>query len=433
MATDGRSRIQALLSASVDITMQSAPPTIALTPAVASFCETIAPTVMMPSDAADSVGETSLPHKDTLRVLHLVNGEHFAGAERVQSHLGRCLPALGIRADFACLKPGRFADAVDAANGEWGTAYRFPMKNRFDVSILNRVCRAVKEHDYQLLHAHTPRTAMVAALASIRTGVPWVYHVHSPTARDSAKQLNNRLNAMVERLSLLNCSHLITVSDSLRRELLASGVSEDHVTVVRNGVPGVRYPRKSTPEVGGRWVFGMVALMRPRKGLEVALDAISILQRQGYDIVLRCIGPYENEDYRRRIEMQIDALHIRDRVEVTGFKSDVPKALSELDAMLLPSLYGEGLPMVVLEAMASALPVIATRVEGTPEAIRDCIDGMLAEPGSAESLASNMRDLMEGVVDWNEFAESSFIRHQVYFSDVAMSKGIAAVYRSVIK
>jgi len=369
----------------------------------------------------------------TQRVFHLVNGEHFAGAERVQSHLGRCLPRYGVQIDFACLKPGRFADAVDAAGGEWGKVTRFAMRNRFDLSVVSSITRAVRQGHYDLLHAHTPRTAMIAALVAQRTKLPWVYHVHNPTARDSSKRFTNWHNANIEKWSLRSCSHLITVSNSLRRELIANGASEDRVTVVRNGVPGIRFDRASYPSVGGQWTFGMVALMRPRKGLEVALDAIAMLRQRGLDAKLRCIGPYETDEYRRKIESKIDALSIRPFVEQMGFKSDVPQTLAQLDAMLLPSLFGEGLPMVVLEAMASALPVIATKVEGTPEAIRDGLDGLLAEPGSAESLASKMQSLMEGSVNWDDLAESAHRRHADLFSDYAMSEGVASVYRNVLK
>ena len=368
----------------------------------------------------------------SLRVLHLVNGEHFAGAERVQSHLGRCLPKFGVRADFACLKPGRFADAVDAAEGTWGHATRFTMRNRFDLSIIAAISNTVRNGDYGLLHAHTPRTAMIAALVSRRNHVPWVYHVHSPAARDSSHRFRNRFNACIERMALRNCAHLITVSDSLRNELIASGVSEDRVSVVRNGVPAVRYQRSGYPQVGGRWVFGMVALMRSRKGLEIALEAIAILRKAGHDAVLRCIGPFETDDYRRKIESKIDSLGIQAHVEHMGFKSDVPHSLAQLDAMLLPSLYGEGLPMVVLESMASALPVIATNVEGIPEAIRDRLDGLLADPGCPVSLAAKMRALMVGEIDWHAMAESAFQRHAEKFSDLAMSQGVAHIYSKVV-
>ncbi len=368
----------------------------------------------------------------TTRVLHLVNGEHFSGAERVQSHLGRCLPKYGVQADFACVKPGRFATLLEEHSGAWGVCHRTPMLGRFDISAALRIAKLVSREAYDLLHAHTPRTAMLAAIVSRIIDVPWVYHVHSPASRDSTRQLTNFANAWIESLSLRQCSHLITVSESLREDCLSQGVEESRVTVVHNGVPAIRPPRTSTPVPGKTWTIGMVALMRPRKGLEFVLEALSLLAIQGHDIRLRCIGPFETPEYEKSINQRISELVLEDRVEQVGFTSDVPAALAQLDAMVLPSMFGEGLPMVVLEAMAAGLPVIATRVEGTPEAIRDGIDGLLAEPCNSDSFADAIRTLITGCVDWNRMAESACERHASHFSDWAMAKATAKVYSKLL-
>lgn len=393
--------------------------------------------VASPADPAIFVsGSVQSPTADVVidtRVLHLVNGEHFSGAERVQSHLGRCLPQFGVAADFACVKPGRFTDMLDQHEGDWGRGFRTPMKGRFDVTAAGQIRDLVRQHDYDLLHAHTPRTAMIAALASRMTSVPWIYHVHSPAARDSARQFANRVNAMIERLSLKNCSHLITVSDSLRNDTVDSGYAADRVTVVHNGVPAIRPTRAWIPTPESRWTIGMVALMRPRKGLEVVLDALAELKSEGLDIVLRCIGPFETPEYRSRIIEKIAYLSLESRVESVGFTDDVPAALANLDAMVLPSLFGEGLPMVVLEAMAAGLPVVATRVEGTPEAITDGVEGLLAEPNDPKSLAAKIRELVTGQHDWTAMAQAASKRHAAQFSDLAMARGTADVYRRVLK
>ncbi|QDV43173.1 D-inositol 3-phosphate glycosyltransferase [Stieleria neptunia] len=367
----------------------------------------------------------------SVRVLHIVNGEHFAGAERVQSHLGRCLPEFAVDADFACVKPGKFAKTLVEHGGAWGRCFRADMKNRLDVRAAWRVRRLVRENGYDLMHAHTPRTAMIASLASRLTGLPWVYHVHSPTARDSSKRLTNHANAAVEKLSLRGCNHLITVSESLRLDCIRRGCHEEDVTVVHNGVPAVCPPRSSTPVVGGRWVLGMVALMRPRKGLEIALEAIAKLRDQ-HDVRLRIIGPFETDAYKESIEDLIAELQISGLVERVGFTRNVPGELAKLDAMVLPSLYGEGLPMVVLESMAAGLPVVATRVEGTPEALTDGAQGLLAEPGDAESLAEKIEELISGVHDWQQMSDAAIERHAKDFSDVAMASRTADVYRKVL-
>ncbi|MEM0924742.1 MAG: glycosyltransferase, partial [Planctomycetota bacterium] len=119
-------------------------------------------------------------------------------------------------------------------------------------------------------------------------------------------------------------------------------------------------------------------------------------------------------------------------VEFAGFTDDVPAELAKLDALILPSLFGEGLPMVVLEAMAFGRPVIATRVEGTPEAVTDGVEGLLAEPNDAESLASRIRDLVTARYDWEAMCRTARQRHALDFSDRAMAEKTAAVYRKIL-
>lgn len=409
-----------------DTTAAQAPSHIVASPAAA-------PIVVTPSSPV--VGDDGHAKQATLRVLHLVNGENFAGAERVQSHLGRCLPKFQVKADFACVKPGQFAEMVSQQDGDWGQCFDAAMSNRFDLRSAWSIRKLVRRGNYQLLHAHTPRTAMIAALASRLSGVPWIYHVHSPASRDSINPFSNRINAWVEKLSLTNCRHVITVSESLRLDCVTSGCPDNAITVVHNGVPeindGDQVRRTAVPKVGGSWVLGMVALMRPRKGLEVMLESLAILRKK-HDVKLRIIGAFESESYESFIDDQIARLRVASGVERTGFTENVPGELARLDALVLPSLFGEGLPMVVLEAMASGVPVMATRVEGTPEAVTDGVEGLLAEPRNPESLAESIEQLVTGKHDWTIMSNAARARHARDFSDLAMAGKTAEVYRRVV-
>ncbi|QDS89319.1 N,N'-diacetylbacillosaminyl-diphospho-undecaprenol alpha-1,3-N-acetylgalactosaminyltransferase [Rosistilla ulvae] len=364
-----------------------------------------------------------------LRVLHVVNGEHFSGAERVQTHLARCLPEFGVSVDFACLTPDRFPKHFDV---ETSQLFDMKMRNRWDIAAARRVAKLARDGNYQLLHAHTPRSAMIAAYASRQARRPWVYHVHSPAAADSTRPIQNRINAMTERFCLFSVSHQIAVSNSLREHTIGCGFDAANVSTVHNGVPTIRPPRTEFPQVGGVWTLGIVALHRPRKGLETLLDAQRIVRDAGYDVRLRCVGPFETPAYEASIRSRIDELQLGPDVEFTGFVDDIPAALAQLDAMVLPSLFGEGLPMVVLEAMAAAVPVIATRVEGTPEAIRHDHEGLLAAPNDPADLAAQITRLVSGEVSWHELAESASERHAAEFSDMAMARGVADVYNKVV-
>ncbi len=366
---------------------------------------------------------------DSLRVLHVINGQHFSGAERVQTHLARCLPALGVSVDFACLTPERFPVHFDVSSSQ---LFDIGMKSRFDFGSVRRVAKIAKDGDYQILHAHTPRSAMVASIASRLTGLPWVYHVHSPAIADSTQRFRNQINAWTEKACLRNVAHQITVSNSLHQHTLDQGFPASEVTTVRNGVPGICPPRDQFPQLGGVWTLGIVALQRPRKGLEVLLEALKLVRDQNFDVRLRCVGPFETPEYESEINDQVDQLQLNQHVEFTGFVDDIPTAMTHLDAMVLPSLFGEGLPMVVLEAMAAAVPVIATKVEGTPEAISHDVEGLLALPGNAEDLAHQITRLVSGEVDWQTMAQAALKRHTNEFSDHAMAGGVAKVYKKIL-
>ena len=88
--------------------------------------------------------------------------------------------------------------------------------------------------------------------------------------------------------------------------------------------------------------------------------------------------------------------------------------------------------MVVLEALSAAVPVVATRVEGTPEIIRDGIEGVLAEPGDAHSLAESMLRMTSSRATWQRMSERAVARHRCAFSDQLMAQRIARVYRRVL-
>jgi glycosyltransferase involved in cell wall biosynthesis len=366
----------------------------------------------------------------SLSVLHLINGEHFSGAERVQQLLGKRLPSCGVATDFACLKPGKFVEFCDLPPD---SVFSVHMRKRFDLGVVERICNLVRASQYDLLHAHTPRSALIAARVSQKLGTPWVYHVHSPTARDSSRVWINRINDLVERWSLRNCSKIITVSRSLRRELVKRGIARQRIVCIPNGVPAITPIDLSNKITSEQWTLGMIALFRPRKGLEVLLDAIRLLPKNAPKIHVRVIGGFEAEEYRTAMLKMVQDYRLQDQVTFTGFTNDIPKALAELDGMILPSLYGEGMPMVVLEALSAGVPVIATKVEGTPEVVRDGIEGYLAEPRDAQSLKDAILKFTSSRIKWAAMSEQAVDRHRDRYSDVKMAVSTAEVYRSVAK
>ena len=335
---------------------------------------------------------------ETIRVLHVINGEYYAGAERVQDLLAKRLPALGFSVGFACVKLDLFDELRESREAP---LYDVPMLSTVrPVGRLQGGPASCASDGYRIIHGHTVRTAMIGSLASAVDGradgvsrpQPHLARHHPPLAESDQRHGRAAEPARVSRV--------IAVSQALAEHVEQEGFDPARIRVVPNGVPGLpALPDRDEP--CGRWTLGVVALFRPRKGIEVLLDAMAMLRRQGVPLHLRAVGPFESPQYEAEIAARVRRLELTEHVTWTGFTRDVAEELRQMDLFVLPSLFGEGLPMVVLEAMAAGVPVVATHVAGIPEAIRHGRDGVLVTPGDAEDLARAIADVVGGHYDWS--------------------------------
>ncbi|EGV15979.1 glycosyltransferase [Thiocapsa marina] len=363
------------------------------------------------------------------RIIHVINGDLYSGAERVQDLLALRLPEQGFEVGFACVKPNKFPEARQAVDAP---IHLLPMSSRFDLASGLRLSRIVKKHGYALLHSHTPRAALVGRVAAAFAGIPMVHHVHSPTARCTEDLGRNRLNSLIERLSVGGVRFLIPVSASLARYLREEGFSRERIRVVPNGVPTLGpLSERATPR--DHWVIGTVALFRPRKGVEVLIEALALLRAGGRSVRLRAVGSFESADYESVIKGLARRLGVSDAIDWTGFTRDVESQLAQMDLFVLPSLYGEGMPMVILEAMAAGVPVVASDVEGVSEVLEHGRSGLVVPPNDPHTLAKTIAATMDGAFDWDAMRGAGWRRQSDLFSDQSMARGVAEVYREVLR
>lgn len=362
------------------------------------------------------------------RVLHLINGEFYAGAERVQDLLALRLASHGYEVQFACLKHGLFAEKRQAREAP---LYTMPMRSRVDLSGCYRLAGILKAQRVRLLHTHTTRSALFGGVVARLAGVPMVHHVHSPAERDTENRLRNARNGLVERLSLREARRLIVVSGSLAQHVRERGIAPDRIRAVPNGVPLAERARLAYA-AGATLRLGTVALFRPRKGIEVLLEAMAELRRAGIAATLHAVGPFETPEYERQVHGLVQRLGLERDVHWAGFCSDMAVEFSRMHVFVLPSLFGEGMPMVVLEAMAAGLPVVSTRVEGIPQVVRDGQDGLLVEPGDPRQLAQALAAIARGERSTDAMGDSGRQRQRTHFSDESMAAEVANVYREVL-
>ena len=333
-------------------------------------------------------------------ILQLVNGELYGGAERVQEMILRFMDRDLFEPYCVCLMNGVF---VKEAWRKGLPIELILMRSKFDLGVVFKVARFIQRHEIALIHTHTVRTNLVGRLAARIAKVPVVTHVHSLPLYETENVLKNRFNHMVDGLTRRWSTHYICVSSSLRSRLVYEGIPAERIGVVHNGIELDRFC-SDTDGTEARNKLGldpkakliaMIALFRPLKGTESLIEALSHVIPECPDAYCLLVGGFEREDYRRRVMELARGLKLKDRVIFLGFRENVSHILAATDIVVLPSLFGEGLPIAILEAMAMGRPVIATPVGGIPEIIRDGETGLLVEPRDSLALAEAITRLLQ--------------------------------------
>lgn len=283
------------------------------------------------------------------------------------------------------------------------TIYSVPHSLSFP---LLKIRRLLKELDVQIVHAlmdYSTNTA-AASVASKATGVPFVYNVQgmgTRTNRAVVDALAEFYDWTIERFISQNAKKLILLSRSLISRTRKLGVPDKNVVVIPSGVdcdqfnPERRDVKRKAVLLHedlrikhDDFVVGYVGRLVPAKGLQYLFEAVARIKRTYPNVVLLIVG--EGPE-KAALETQADTLGIR--ANFVGYQTDTPPYYSLMDAFVLPSLF-EGLPGVVLEAMAMEKPIVATKVGGTGDLVLNSENGFLVFPRSVEGIASALQKLI---------------------------------------
>jgi glycosyltransferase involved in cell wall biosynthesis len=203
----------------------------------------------------------------------------------------------------------------------------------------------------------------------------------------------------IDRLCLPHYDQVICVSEDLRSACLSCGVAESRCVLVSNAIDMEQFRRRRTAAEAkaafglpaGRLLVGAVGRLSGEKGFDVLIRAADRLVQKGRDVGLAIAG--EGSELGR-LKALIDGLGRSDRFRLLGYVADPAPLYEAMDAYALSSL-SEGLPNVLLEAMAFEVPVVATRVAGVPRLVEDDGNGLLVGPGSEEELAAALSRLLD--------------------------------------
>jgi glycosyltransferase involved in cell wall biosynthesis len=274
-----------------------------------------------------------------------------------------------------------------------------------DAIAVVRLAQMIRRQRPQILHTHTAKAGAVGRLAALLAGKarpPIIVHTfHGHVLRGYFGPLKTTAFRVLERWLAKSTTALVAVSPQVRDDLVQLGVAPaEKFHVVRLGIELERRAasagdRAETRRLLGvppdRFVVGWVGRMTGVKNTDDVLEALRLLRERGVDATLLMVG--DGPD-REHVETRANSLGIVRHCLFLGYQRDVAPWYGAIDAFVLPSV-NEGTPVVVMEALAAGRPVVATRVGGVPDVVREGEDGFLVEVGDRDGLAERLARLAQ--------------------------------------
>ena len=362
-----------------------------------------------------------------MKVLHVISSGGMYGAEAVILDLSRALHRMGHGSEIAV-----FANSA-LPNAELETRARtcnirthgIPCTGQLDRSVPAQLRHLVRTQGFDVVHAHGYKADVYAFWAMHATGIPTIATCHNWVDGN----LTLRLYGRVDRFVLKRFAAVAAVSDGVRQRLIGAGVPPERVRCIRNGVDltELSHIERTNDTASGHIRIGIVARLSPEKGVDLFLRAAAIVAQARPETRFFVAG--EGPE-RANLEQCIADLELQDRALLLGRQDDMPAFYRQLDLLVLSSRY-EGLPMALLEGMASGLPVVATAVGEVPEVIGQGKVGKVVAVEDVSAIASATLELIRDRDRLREMGARARARITAEYSADRMAAEYLNLYTSV--
>jgi glycosyltransferase involved in cell wall biosynthesis len=319
------------------------------------------------------------------------------GPDKTILNSPRFLEPLGYRNLCAYMHPPDDPgfDALRRKATNWGAQLlSVPDRGATDWRSFSQLLRICREKRVAIWHGHDYKSNFIGLMLRrfwpmrlVTTVHGWVKHTR-----------RTPLYYAIDRACLPRYESVICVSDDLYSLCLKYGVPRDRCVLIENAIDTQQFRRSADLRAAKRrvgipaerYVIGAVGRLSEEKGFDVLIRSVDQLLKFGLDVELRIVGEGDQEGPLQHL---ISSLGRDDRIRLVGYQVETIPFYQGIDVFALSS-FREGLPNVLLEAMALEVPVVATRVAGIPRLIKHDVNGLLVEPGSASDLADAIAKLL---------------------------------------
>jgi glycosyltransferase involved in cell wall biosynthesis len=333
-------------------------------------------------------------NKNKINVLQFICPTGFYGAERWVLALAKFLPKEKCHCELAVTLEDNSKDLelVKIFRELHGEAHEIPMRNRFDIAVINRLVTLIKKNNIDIIHTHGYKSDILGLLAARKAGIKCVV---TPHGFENAKDFKLRLFIWFGCKAMGYADKVVPLSPQLMQDSRNVGVREDKLLYIQNGVDlseveEQRLKKTTLKKTTDQKRIGFIGQMISRKNISDILNIFENLSGSHDNLRLIFVG---DGDQREKLESYSKQLSSYPNIEFLGFRDDRLELLQSFDLFVMTSTL-EGIPRCLMEACAMGIPVAAYDIPGIDQLITHGETGLLAQPGDTKTLATYWERLL---------------------------------------
>jgi glycosyltransferase involved in cell wall biosynthesis len=366
-----------------------------------------------------------------MNILQLISSAGFYGAENVVTALSRDLREMGHSVQVGLFENAHKSESAVAEEMQRRGVNVISIRcnGRVDKETIRSIREIIRSQQVEVLHCHGYKADIYGYLAARRMGLPIVATCHLWTQHDWAIRVYEFLDALV----LKSFGAIVAVSDGIAKKARQSGIAPQKIRVIDNGID-LRQFGSASPTLakelrkGDKLLIGTAGRLVPQKGMQYFLRAAREILNEFPNVLFAIVG---DGPERSTLEALSKELGIEKNVTFTGARSDMPNVLASLDIFVLASV-DEGMPMVLLETLASGRPAIASDVGGVAKLVVPGETGILVRRADVDGLTLSIRSLVINSDLRQRLGRNGRIRIRENFSSQVMTQSYLRLYEDLL-
>jgi glycosyltransferase involved in cell wall biosynthesis len=305
-----------------------------------------------------------------------------------------------------------------------------------DFKAIKELYKYIKKNRFDIIHLHSSKAGAIGRIANLFTNIPCVYTPHGWAFNMKVSSKKKLFYKIIEKILAYMCESIVAISPAERNDAIKFKISKNEkIRLITNGIDINKFNFDFNFKIRDKLkiskktkIIGMVGRLSLQKDPLTFVKVAKLISDRGYNTYFMLVGDGE---LRKDVEEKIELYGLKNKFLITGWTNEVEKYVSCFDVGVLTSQW-EGFGLVLAEYMAAKIPIVASKVDGICDVVKDKYSGVLVSPGDVEGFANKIITILEDEELANKYVKNGYERVVKEFSIERVVKQHENLYKELL-